>query len=158
VLPLRKDLADLFCKWLDRHPDLRPDEPLLDIRNKGTAYMLRKDLKRARKAWIEAAETPKEQKARSQSAFLSYVDDRGRVVDFHALRKTFITNLCLAGVSPKAAQVLARHCDINLTMNVYTMLSVQEQALAIEALPPIPQQRKKNKDSAGGKDEVRRAS
>jgi len=52
------------------------------------------------------------------------VDDRGRYADFHALRKAFITNLSRAGASPKTAQLLARHSDINLTMNTYTMLGV----------------------------------
>ena len=51
---------------------------------------------------------------------------------------TFITNLPRAGVSPKTAQTLARHSDINLTMNTYTMLSVHDQASAVEMLPPIP--------------------
>jgi hypothetical protein len=36
------------------------------------------------------------------------------------------------------AQTLARHSDINLTMNVYTMLTVSDQADAVEALPPLP--------------------
>jgi len=74
------------------------------------------------------------------SSFLEYRDAAGHVADFHALRKTFITNLCRAGVSPKAAQTLARHSDINLTMNVYTMLTFHDQASAMEALPAIPQQ------------------
>ena len=60
------------------------------------------------------------------------------MVDFHALRMTFITNLSRAGVSPKTAQLLARHCDINLTMNTYTTLGVMDQAAAVESLPPIP--------------------
>jgi hypothetical protein len=60
-------------------------------------------------------------------------------VDFHALRNTFITNLSLSGVQPKAAQTLARQSDINLTMNTYTMLRVLDQAAAVEALPPVPE-------------------
>ena len=39
---------------------------------------------------------------------------------------------------PPMAQMLARHSDINLTMNTYTMLGVYDQAMAVEALPPIP--------------------
>jgi hypothetical protein len=42
-------------------------------------------------------------------------------------------------VQPKAAQTLARHSDINLTMNTYTMLRVLDQAAAVEALPPVPE-------------------
>jgi hypothetical protein len=57
---------------------------------------------------------------------------------FHALRMTFITNLTRSGVSPKTAQTLARHSDINLTMGVYTRLGVMDQAAAVEALPPVP--------------------
>ena len=44
-------------------------------------------------------------------------DDQGRVLDFHSLRYTFITSLAKAGVYPGKAQRLARHSDINLTMN-----------------------------------------
>jgi hypothetical protein len=51
---------------------------------------------------------------------------------------TFITNLTRSGVAPKTAQLLARHSDINLTMNTYTMLGVLDQAGAVESLPPIP--------------------
>jgi hypothetical protein len=54
-----------------------------------------------------------------------------------ALRMTFITNLTRSGVAPKTAQLLARHWDINLTMNTYTMLGVLDQASAVEALPPL---------------------
>jgi hypothetical protein len=40
--------------------------------------------------------------------------------DFHALRHTYITLLERSGAAPKAAQSLARHADIRLTMNRYT--------------------------------------
>ena len=75
---------------------------------------------------------------RERSSFLRYIDENGHYADFHALRTTFITNLSQAGVSPKTAQTLARHSEINLTMNTYTMLSVHDQASAVEMLPPIP--------------------
>jgi hypothetical protein len=38
----------------------------------------------------------------------------------------------------ETAQLLARHSDINLAMNTYTMLGVLDQASAVESLPPIP--------------------
>jgi hypothetical protein len=41
-------------------------------------------------------------------------------------------------LSPKVAQSLARHSDINLTMNVYSHLELAEQAEAIKTLPPLP--------------------
>ena len=79
-----------------------------------------------------------ERKRRKNSSFLAAEDEQGRVVDFHALRTTFITNLSRSGVAPKTAQLLARHCDINLTMNTYTMLGVMDTAAAVETLPAIP--------------------
>ena len=71
-------------------------------------------------------------------AGIPYVDENGRFGDFHALRHTFITNMVKSGVSPKAAQSLARHSTIDLTMNVYTTLTVHDQASAMATLPPIP--------------------
>ena len=35
-----------------------------------------------------------------------------KLIHFHSLRHTFITNLSRANVSPKVAQQLARHSDI----------------------------------------------
>ncbi|MFH5804676.1 hypothetical protein [Alienimonas sp. DA493] len=39
---------------------------------------------------------------------MAYRDAAGRVLDFHALRHTFVTNLARSGVHPKHAQALAR--------------------------------------------------
>src|SRR5436305_13602476 len=72
------------------------------------------------------------------AASIPYVDESKRYADFHALRHTFITNMVKSGVSPKAAQSLARHSTIDLTMNVYTSLTVHDQASALASLPPIP--------------------
>lgn len=55
------------------------------------------------------------------------------------MRKTFITNLSRANVPPKMAQILARHSDINLTMNTYTMLGIVDQVAAVESSPPVPE-------------------
>ena len=48
-----------------------------------------------------------------------------------------MTNLARSGASPKAAQTLARHSDINLMMNTYTILGLQELVGDVEALPPV---------------------
>ncbi len=72
-----------------------------------------------------------------QAAGVPYVDESGRYADFHALRHTFITNMVKSGISPKSAQSLARHSTIDLTMNVYTSLTVHDQASALASLPPI---------------------
>ena len=65
------------------------------------------------------------------------VDDAGHVVDFHALRATYITLLVKGGASVKVAQELARHSDPKLTMNVYTKLGVHDLTGALDALPSL---------------------
>jgi site-specific recombinase XerD len=47
-------------------------------------------------------------------------DERNRVVDIHALRVTFGTHLCAAGVPLRAAQAAMRHSKPELTANNYT--------------------------------------
>ncbi|UCC32566.1 MAG: site-specific integrase [Phycisphaerales bacterium] len=78
--------------------------------------MLRADRVDARSAWMDEASDDKDREQREKSSFLAYRDEAGRVADFHAFRRTFITNLARGGVHPKQAQDLARHSDINLTM------------------------------------------
>ena len=38
----------------------------------------------------------------------------------------------------KSVQSMARHCDINLTMNTYTMRGVMDTAAAVQTLPAAP--------------------
>ena len=72
-----------------------------------------------------------------QAAGIQKYDESGRVVDFHALRHTFITNLTKSGIDPKTAQLLARHSSISLTMDRYTHIRLDDVALAVEKLPTI---------------------
>ena len=100
-----------------------------------TYEMIRQDLAAARRAWIAKAEDdPKEHRRRQRSDFLAYRNHAGLYADFHSIRHTFITNLCKADVSPKTAQMLARHSDIRLTMEVYTHVDQNEQIDAIRKL------------------------
>jgi len=68
-------------------------------------------------------------------AGIEYRDESGRVLDFHALRHTFITNLARGGVHPKVAQSLARHSTITLTMDRYSHTVLGDLSVALEALP-----------------------
>jgi integrase len=65
-------------------------------------------------------------------------DDRGRVLDVHALRTTFGTLLSKGGVNPRTAQSAMRHSTIDLTMNVYTDPRLLDVHDAVEALPALP--------------------
>ena len=73
-----------------------------------------------------------------QLAGIPDIVSKGQYADFPALRHTFITNMMKSGVNPKTAQALARHSTIDLTMNVYTSLTVTDQAAAPNSLPAIP--------------------
>jgi hypothetical protein len=70
------------------------------------------------------------------AAQIPYETDEG-FLDFHALRATFITSLVRAGVHPKIVQTLARHSQIELTMQAYTKLTSKETASALSALPKV---------------------
>ena len=112
VLPLRNEVADRIKGLVN----CDPGKPLFPGRwYERAAEMLRKDLK---------------------VAGIPY-KKQGEVLDFHALRHTFITNLASSGVHPKDAQILARHSDINLTMNYYTHSDASRQRDAVNKLPSL---------------------
>lgn len=72
-----------------------------------------------------------------EAALIPYCDDNGHVVDFHALRHTYITNLSRCGIHPKLAMDLARHSDINLTLAYYSHTLIEDRANALTSLPHL---------------------
>jgi integrase len=132
VQPIRDDLAALLRPWIAGKSANTLAFPMMPEK---TAKMLRQDLRRARARWIREATDRDERRERLRSEFLAVVDSAGRVVDFHALRATFITMLVRSGASVKEAQELARHSDPKLTMNIYTRLGVHDLAGALKGLP-----------------------
>lgn len=114
-IPLSRSFADTLRGWLDGKPRTALLWPGNWARYKEAGVMLQHDLK--------AAGVPYEV--------------NGRFADFHALRKTFVTNLARSGVMPKVAQALARHSDINLTLGVYTDLEMDDLHEAIGRLDRI---------------------
>lgn len=117
VLPLHASLVERLRPWLATKPAGKRVWPGTWAKSKHGGVMLRHDL--------EKADIP-------------YVDESGLYADFHALRHTFITNMVKSGMNPKTAQSLARHSTIDLTMNVYTSLTVHDQASALASLPAVP--------------------
>ena len=115
-LPMRRDVAANLADWLAGKPAGRSVWPGKWASQRHGAEMIRIDL---------------------TAADVEYEDDRGRVVDFHALRHTFISNLARAGVHPRNAQALARHSTIDLTMNVYTHVDMADLASDLESLPAV---------------------
>lgn len=117
VLPLHPSLVAMLRPWLAAKPTWGRIWPGKWAEHKTAGKMMQVDL---------------------QAAGVEYIDAHGLYADFHALRHTFITNMMKSGVNPKTAQALARHSTIDLTMNVYTSLTVTDQAAALNTLPAVP--------------------
>ncbi len=120
VLPLRPVLSDLLHELFRNR---LPSAPAFRIPcNWRPAEMLREDLKVAK---------------------IKEKDSDGRIVDFHGLRHTYITNLARGGVQPQVAKQLARHGSITLTIDRYTHVRLEDERTALEALPDLEPKKKK---------------
>jgi len=75
-------------------------------------------------------------KADLKSAEIPYHTREGDA-DFHSLRHTFGTMLARSGVLPQHAQKLMRHSSVDLTMNLYTHLRLEDSGQAVARLPEI---------------------
>ena len=134
--PIRRELAAEMKRFIDAR-GLASNAHLWPNMTRNTSKMVQRDLKSARDAWLDEAKGAEREK-RERSDFLAYVDSSGRFADFHALRHSYITLITQGGVHPKLAQRLARHSDINLTMNRYSHTLLADEAEALDVLPSFP--------------------
>ncbi len=130
-IPLRADVAAELSSWLGERLNELQDE----ARNCGKPiparlpastplFYIPSGLTRILDRDLAAAGIPKR-------------DERNRVVDVHALRVTFGTHLCAAGVPLRTAQAAMRHSKPELTANIYTDPKLLNVAGAIDALPAL---------------------
>ncbi len=112
VLPLRLSTVEALRIYLSGK---LPQTKIFDIPNR-TADMLHSDL---------------------EAAGISYIDNSGRIADFHALRHTCGSLLASAGTHPKVMQSIMRHGDINLTMSRYSHTYQGQESDAIASLPDL---------------------
>jgi len=77
-------------------------------------------------------------------AGIAYVDEAGRVFDFHSLRHQTGSMLARYGVHPRDAQAHMRHSDINLTMRYYTHLRKGAESETVAKLPDLSLQQNRN--------------
>ena len=70
-----------------------------------------------------------------EAAGIPYSDESGNVVDFHALRHTYITWVVGSGAPVSVCQSLARHSTPMLTFGVYAHVQLADATKAVEALP-----------------------
>ena len=75
-------------------------------------------------------------------------DDRGHVVDVHALRYTFASHLSKGGVMPRTAQAAMRHGSLDMTMQHYTDPRLLDVAGAMDVLPSLPLDEPPKRESA----------
>jgi len=142
VLPLRPSLAEYLKAAL---PLGLPAVRLFPGMWKGKgSNMLREDLEATRR------ETDGKEIVKA----IPYIDEAGRVADFHALRHTFGTNLARAGVHPKAAQTLMRHSSITLTMDLYTHTALETKIEALSKLPDFRTQELQEAKATGTDENV----
>ena len=109
--PIPDALADLLAPWL--HTRVL-DRPVFKMPRR-TAPMIRVDL---------------------AAAGIAYETASG-VIDFHALRGTYISHLVSSGVSVKTCQTLARHSTPSLTIGVYAKASLHDIEGAMRSLPDL---------------------
>lgn len=112
TLPIRADLANELRPWL---ADKETDATLWPIKNRRMGYVIQFDL---------------------AAAGIPYSVD-GRVMDFHALRGTYCTQMVRSGVPLVVAQKLMRHSDPRLTACTYTDLGMADLSSAVESMPSL---------------------
>jgi integrase len=130
--PIHPDLVKLLAKWLPTDKDelLWPGKWYEQAAQMlgGNRHLKQQRRKTKRGEWKPAKRTLHGGDLEAAGIKRQTADG---VVDFHALRVTFITELARNGTNPAIAQKLARHSDIKLTMGVYTRFTSAEVASAV---------------------------
>ena len=130
--PIPRELADDLAAWIAVRR-ARPDAPLFPVRP-------------TLKAFYKDAE----------AAGIAKADGRGKVVDRHATRKTFITWLQKAGASLTEAKILAGHASVEMTANHYTdpaMLDIAGRVAALPSLRPTEPEAVESRKASGAEND-----
>jgi integrase len=85
------------------------------------------------------------------AAGVAYVDDRGRVFDFHGLRHSFVSNLKHA--PSRVAQSLARHKTSAMT-DRYTHVRMNDERAALDVMPDLTARPSDDRIRATGTDDA----
>lgn len=148
TLPLRSDLADDLRAWI-HNKELKANEALHNaptVNFEAEAALIRRNDQTETEHAIGLPGSEKLFAIPDRRAMLRIidrdfavagiqkVDERGQTVDIHCLRHSFATWIGESGISPKAAQKLMRHSDVNPTMR-YTHARDDAETQALNALP-----------------------
>ncbi len=131
--PLPSKLAEILKPWLEGKPARKPVFTMPESQH--VAEMFKRDLRTAKAQWIRAVQNRGERRKRRESATLCYKDESGHVIDFHALRHTYVSWLVSSGTPVSVCQALARHSTPTLTLGVYAHVQLADTTKAVEALP-----------------------
>ncbi len=129
TLPLRSDLVADLELWLSAKLEAYQEQALPMVRGRSAKLPPNTPL------FSVPVKLVKSFNRDLAAAGIAKADDRGRVLDIHALRHSFGTLLSTCGVSPRTAQQAMRHSSIDLTMNVYTDARLLDVVGAVESLP-----------------------
>jgi integrase len=134
-LPLRSDVADLLRAYFAAKA-LGPGDRAFSLPKWiPGARLLRYDL--AHTGDSPAVAAGKKARGEAPLAPVPYIDERGRIADFHSLRHALATMIGRAGAPIKLAQTIMRHADPAMTLGVYTHAEDHERAAVLEALPSL---------------------
>jgi len=137
--PMALELAQALAAWMTGRAKGKPVFNMPAVQH--TAQMFRDDLQTARDGlagWMRQAPTPAERrKRRKPRDFLAYRDASGRVIDFHALRHTYISWIVAGGAPVSVCQTLARHSTPVLTIGVYSHPTLADHRKALEGMPTM---------------------
>lgn len=116
TIPLRFDVVERLRDFWADTPAL-PSSPAFPNLPKGTvgAKMVRHDMK---------------------GTGLVYKTEEG-VSDFHSIRHFFVSEIVASGASAARVKLLARHSDVNLSLNRYIHLRLETTSSIMEVLPAI---------------------
>ena len=87
--------------------------------------------------WVFRGKVPSPRILRKDlaAAGIPYCDDKGRVVDIHALRWTLCTMLAIAGASPRVHMAIMRHATMDQSMRGYVDEWQLPKRAALSMLP-----------------------
>ncbi len=110
VQPIPEAVAAMLCPWLACKA---PGKPVFNLPEK-TGQMIKADLKRA-----------------------GIKTEASGEIDMHSLRHGYITMLIKSAASLAIVKKLARHSSVDLTLETYTHLAIQEEAAAVDRPPSL---------------------
>jgi site-specific recombinase XerD len=129
---------ELAAELLELVEHKKAGDPVFALPHESTIVdMIREDIDRARKCWLDTIEDNQARIEAEESDFLRVLNSEGEKLDFHALRHTTATWLIASGADVKSVQSVMRHSNIKLTLDRYGHLFPGAEADAVSRLRDV---------------------